>query len=158
VIVGGLATVSSGASARPISQRAIGGVGLGLPRAGYVHRLGKPTFTTRFGHGMTRIVYVDRELAVYLSRRGRGVSVITSAEKYRTPTGIGPCSTIRALKKAYRGRLRPTRRGGHVVAYRLGRLLFATPSGKVTAVMLARSGFPASVAVNAGQCGGGDEG
>jgi hypothetical protein len=157
VAAAGFAVGSVGAPNRGISQRAIGGASLGLTRAGYVHRFGKPSFTTRFGGGMTRLVYADREVAIYLSRKGRGIAVLTSAKEYRTPAGVGPCSTIAALKKAYPGRLTVTRRAGHVVAYRLRRLLFAAPGGKVGAVMLANSAFPSSVAVNAGQCGGGEE-
>jgi hypothetical protein len=158
VVASGLAAGSAGAPNHRISQRAIGGVGLGLTRAGYIHRFGKPSFTTRFGGGMTRLVYADRELAIYLSRRGRGIAVLTSAKEYRTLAGVGPCSTISALKKAYPGRLTVTRRARVVVAYRLRRLLFAAPSGKIGAVMLAAGAFPSSVAVNAGQCGGGEEG
>lgn len=159
VLAAGLAVGSAGAPDNRISQRAIGGAGLGLTRAGYIHRFGQPSFTTRFGHGMTRLVYANRELAIYLSRTGRGIAVLTSAKEYRTPAGVGPCSTIAALKKAYPGgRLTVKRRARHVVAYRLRRLLFAAPGGKVGAVMLANSAFPSSVAVNAGQCGGGEEG
>jgi hypothetical protein len=157
VVAAGFAVGSVGAPNREISQRAIGGAGLGLTGAGYVHRFGKPSFTTRFGGGMTRLVYADRKVAIYLSRKGRGIAVLTSAKEYRTAAGVGPCSTIAALKKAYPGRLTVKRRAGHVVAYRLRRLLFAAPGGKVGAVMLANSAFPSSVAVNAGQCGGGEE-
>ena len=60
---------SSGAADRQINQRSIGNVPLGLTRTGYVHRLGKATFTTRFGHGLTRLAYADRGLAIYLSAR-----------------------------------------------------------------------------------------
>jgi hypothetical protein len=158
VVASVLAGGSAGAPNHGISQRAIGGAGLGLTRAGYIHRFGKPSFTTRFGSGMTRLAYADRELAIYLSRKGRGIAVLTSAREYRTLAGVGPCSTISALKKAYPGRLAVTKRARVVVAYRLGRLLFAAPSGKVGAVMLADAAFPSSVAVNAGQCGGGEEG
>jgi hypothetical protein len=149
---------SSGAADRQINQRSIGHVPLGLTRTGYVHRLGKATFTTRFGHGLTRLAYADRGLAIYLSGKGRGLAVITSSDHYRTAAAVGPCSTVGALKRAYGARLKPIRRGGHVVAYRLERLLFAAPSGKVGAVMLAKATFSASIAVNAGQCGGGEEG
>jgi hypothetical protein len=149
---------SSGATARQINQRSIGNVPLGLTRTAYLHKLGKATFTTHFGNGLMRLAYDHRGLAIYLSQRGRGLAVITSSDDYRTRAAVGPCSTVRALKRAYGPRLKPIRRGGHVVAYRLQRLLFAAPSGKVGAVMLANSTFPASIAVNGGQCGGGEEG
>jgi hypothetical protein len=147
---------SSGATARQINQRSIGNVPLGLTRTGYLHKLGKATFTTRFGHGLTRLAYADRGLAIYLSRKGRGLAVLTSEDEYRTAAAVGPCSTVAALKRAYGARLKPMRRGSHVVAYRLRRLVFATPSGNVAAVMLSGSGFPVNVVVNAGLCGGGE--
>jgi len=150
------AASSSGAPAHQISQRSIGSVPLGLTRAGYLHELGKATFTTRFGHGLTRLAYADRGLAIYLSRKGRGLAVLTSEDEYRTAAAVGPCSTVAALRRAYGVRLKPVRRGSRVVAYRLRRLVFAAPSGKVAAVMLSGSGFPVSVAVNAGPCGGGE--
>ena len=153
-----LAGTLGGASDHRVTQKVIGGAKLGLPRSAYIRAFGKPSFTSRFGHGLKRMVYANRELAVYLSRRGRGIAVLTSAKEYRTHAGVGPCSKIRALKKAYRGRLVAKRRAGHIVAYRLRRLLFVAQAGQVGAVMLSNSAFPASVAVNAGQCGGGEEG
>jgi hypothetical protein len=158
VMAGGPAASSATTPGHRITQTAIGGAELGRSRDGYTRMFGRPSFTTRFGHGMTRLVYADRKLAIYLSPNGRGVAVLTSAKEYRTPAGVGPCSTVIALKKAYRERLTVKRRAGHIVAYRLRGLLFAAPSGKVGAVMLANSAFPASVAVDAGQCGAGEEG
>ena len=43
------------------------------------------------------------------------------------------------------------------MAYRLNRLVFAAASGKVGVVMLAGRGISATVAVNAGHCGGREE-
>jgi hypothetical protein len=156
-ITGTLAADSAGVLDRHISQRAIGGATLGMKRSGYVYKFGKPSFTTRFGNSMTRIVFNNSEFAIYLSRKGRGVAVITSAEEYRTRARVGPCSTVSALKKAYGHRLKAKRRAGRLVGFRLGRLLFTVQSTRVGAVMLANSAFPASVAVNHGQCGSGDE-
>lgn len=157
VAFGGFAAASASAPGSRITQSEIGGVRLGLARKQYVHLLGRPSFTTRFGHGVVRLAFADKKLAVYLSRSGRGVAILTSAERYRTAKGVGPCSAVPALTRAYKGRLVTTRRAGHAVAYRLNHLVFASPSGKVGAVMLAGRGFPVSVAVNAGQCGGGEE-
>jgi hypothetical protein len=156
IACGGFAAASAGAPATRITQSSIGGARLGLTRKQYTHLLGRPSFTTRFGHGLVRLAFADKELAVYVSKSGRGVAVLTSAEEYRTVKGVGPCSAVPALKRAYKG-LVATRRAGHAVAYRLKHLVFASPSGKVGAVMLAGRGFPVSVAVNAGQCGGGEE-
>jgi len=157
VLFAGFATASASISPGKITQTHIGKAPLGLTRAQYTHRFGKPSFVTRYSHGMVRLVFANKELAVYLSSRGKGVAVLTSAEEYRTTKHVGPCSTVTALKRAYKGRLVKTRRGGRVVAYRLNRLVFAAPGGKVGAVMLAGRGFSASEAINAGQCGGGEE-
>lgn len=158
VAIGGFAAVSASAPGTRITQAQIGGARLGLARTQYTRLLGRPSFTTRYGHGVVRLAFVNQKLAVYLSRSGRGIAVLTSAKRYRTAKGVGPCSALPALTRAYKGRLVTTRRAGHAVAYRLNHLVFAAPSGKVGAVMLAGRGFPVSVAVNAGQCGGGEEG
>jgi hypothetical protein len=154
----GFAAASPSAPSHRISQRAIGDAPLGLTRRGYERALGRPSITTRFGHSLTRLVYADRELAVYLSRTGRGVAVLTSAKEYRTAAGVGPCSTVASLKRVYGRQLLTQRRAGQVVAYRLGRLVFAARGARVGTVMLAGRGFPATIAVNAGQCGAGEEG
>jgi hypothetical protein len=157
VAFSGFATASASAPQTRITQDRIGGARLGLTRKQYAHLLGRPTFMTRYGHGLVRLVFAKQELAVYLSRSGRGVAILTSADEYRTVRRVGPCSSVSALRRAYKGRLVVKRRAGHAVAYRLDRLVFASPSGKVGAVMLAGRGFSVSVAVNAGQCGSGEE-
>jgi hypothetical protein len=156
IAFGGFAAASASAPGTRITQSSIGGVKLGLTRKQYTRLLGRPSFTTRFGHSLVRLAFEHKKLAVYVSRSGRGVAVLTSEERYRTAKGVGPCSAVPALRRAYKG-LVTTRRAGHTVAYRLKNLVFASPSGKVGAVMLARRGFPVGVAVNAGQCGGGEE-
>jgi hypothetical protein len=157
IVLTGIATASASAPGGRITQTAIGKAELGLTQKQYTRLFGRPSFTTRYSHGLVRLVFANKELAVYLSRAGRGIAVLTSAEEYRTARHVGPCSTVSALKRAYKGRLVKTRRAGHPVAYRVNHLVFAAPSGKVGAVMLAGRGFSVSVAVNAGQCGGGEE-
>jgi hypothetical protein len=157
VLFAGFATASASIPPGKITQTHIGKAPLGLTRAQYTHLFGKPAYVTRYGHGMVRLVFANKELAVYLSAKGKGIAVLTSAEEYRTAKRVGPCSTVAALRRAYKGRLVKMRRAGHIVAYRLNRLVFAAPAGKVGAVMLAGRGFSVTVAVNAGQCGGGEE-
>jgi hypothetical protein len=153
----GFATASASIPPGKITQTQIGKAPLGLTRAQYTHLFGKPAYVTRYGHGMVRLVFANKELAVYLSAKGKGIAVLTSAEEYRTAKRVGPCSPVATLKRAYKGRLVKMRRAGHTVAYRLNRLVFAAPAGKVGAVMLAGRSFSVTVAVNAGQCGGGEE-
>lgn len=157
IVFAGFAAASASAPGGKITQNAIGGIKLGQTRAQYVHRLGRPSFTTRYSHGLVRLFFEGKELAVYLSRKGKGVAILTSAEEYRTTRHVGPCSTLAALRHAYKGRLIKTHRAGRPVAYRLKRLVFAAPTGAVGAVMLAGRGFSVNIAVNAGQCGGGEE-
>ena len=150
-----LATSAAGTAAAPayqITNRDVGGVRLGATRAQYVRALGRPSYAHRLGDGLTRLAFAKRELFVYLAH-GRGVAVLTSAEEYRTAKKIGPCSTKRALVRAYGGRLQPYRRSGRVVAYRIRNLVFAVPSGRVGAVLLANRHTGAQLAVNASQCG-----
>lgn len=157
ILFAGFATASASIPPGKITQTHIGKARLGLTRAQYTHLFGRPSFATRYGQGMVRLVFANKELAVYLSSKGKGVAVLTSAEEYRTTKRVGPCSTVAALKRAYKGRLVKTMRAGRAVAYRLNRLVFAAPAGKVGAVMLAGRGFSVTEAVNAGQCGGGEE-
>ena len=155
VIVGALGAQSAGSSSpsHRIDQRGVGGAPLGLRRAGYVRRLGHVSYTTRLPGGLERLTFVRREIVVYLSRAGRGVAVLTSEKEYRTKSGVGPCSSVRSLKRTYRGRLAAKRKSRNVVAYELGHLVFATPYHVVGVVMLASPTFPITVAVNAYQCG-----
>jgi hypothetical protein len=156
--VGMFAAQSSGSSSAShrIDQRAVGSAPLGLRRAAYVRRLGRVSYTTRLPGGLRRLTFGRREIDVYLSRTGRGVAILTSEEEYRTKAGVGPCSSLRSLKRAYRRRLAVKRQARSIVAYRLGRLVFAVPAHRVGVVMLASPQFPVTIAVNAGQCGVGE--
>ena len=125
IVLTGIATASASAPGGRITQTAIGKAKLGLTQKQYTRLFGRPLFTTRYSHGLVRLVFANKELAVYLSRAGRGIAVLTSAEEYRTARHVGPCSTVSALKRAYKGRLVKTRRAGHAVAYRVNHLVFA---------------------------------
>ena len=146
-------SVGSSATGHRIDQHAVGAAPLGLGRAAYVRRLGPVAATTRLPRGLKRLTFERSELDVFLSRSGRGVAILTSERDYRTRAGVGPCSSVRSLKRAYRGRLAVKRKAHVVVAYRLGRLVFAAPYRKVGVVKLASPTFPVKVAVNAVQCG-----
>jgi hypothetical protein len=80
--------------------------------------------------------------------------VTTWNRQLRADMGVGPCSTVAALKHAYAGRLAPFREGGRVVAYRLGNLIFTVEGGRrVGVVALGRGTQAVYVALNATGCG-----
>jgi hypothetical protein len=141
-----------------VTVTSIGGIPLGLSAARYRRLFRERPIVTRFSGGVTRLVFDRRELHVYLGPTGRGIGILTRAREYRTAKGVGPCSSLAKLRRAYGGRLRAYRAGPtrHVVAYRLGRLVFGVPSGFVGTVMLATPRLPVRTAVNAPQCGVGE--
>ena len=101
------------------------------------------------------------DLLVYLGASGRGIAITTADSGYKTATGIGPCSPVDALRRAYGQRLRPKQLKGHteVAAYRVGQLLFTvTPANKIGAVALATTDLPLPAIINGGQCGQSEEG
>jgi hypothetical protein len=163
VIAAGL-PVAAGAREpnRIITATSIGGAPLGLTRSGYVRLLGRVSFTTRFAGGVTRLVFEQGSLHVYLaSPKGRGIGILTQSADFKTQRGVGPCSSTSTLRRVYGARLRPYRvsRLGHLdpVAYRLGQLIFSVPGEKVGAVLLASRALPISTIVNVPPCGAGEE-
>jgi hypothetical protein len=146
---------------RKITATSVGGAPLGLTRSGYVRLLGRVSFTTRFAGGVTRLVFEQGSLHVYLaSPKGRGIGILTQSADFKTQRGVGPCSPTSTLRRVYGARLRPYRvsRLGHLVAYGLGQLTFSVPGEKVGAVLLASRALPISTVVNVAPCGAGDEG
>ena len=95
---------------------------------------------------------------------GPAVEITTSNKKFRTPAGVGPCSSIDELKSAYGNALRPVPNNtidGRVYAYMVGHLLFGAngapphPSRHVTAVGIYRGiklGFASYVLLNEPNC------
>jgi serine/threonine protein kinase len=94
--------------------------------------------------GFPVLEYFDRAFAIYFPHRG-GSSIIevTWNRHYRTPAGVGPCTTIRRLEDVYGNALRPSPVNtfhGKVYAYVLGHVVFGAngppghPSRTVTAV------------------------
>jgi hypothetical protein len=148
------------AAVRPIGPSSIAGARLGQVRAAYVGAFGPVRFMTRLPHGLTRLSFGDGEVHVFLvSSTGQGVGILTSDKEYRTAKGVGPCSTVAALKAAYGDRLSPYRIGSaqSIVAYRMGRLDFVVSGDRIGNVMLASPRVPLSIALNAAQCGVGEE-
>jgi hypothetical protein len=141
--------LGAGATTPRITSTSIAGAKIGLSARAYKSLLGRPVATETLvqPENWSRLVFSKRQVSVYFaSRRGRAVIVTTWNKSFKTAAGIGPCSTIAQLKKAYGARVKPSPANtvdGHVYAYIVGKnLLFAAngapphPSKYVTAVAL----------------------
>ena len=138
-----------------ISQEFIGGGELGMTRSEYREVFGRPVRTAQLEGGLNRLEFPKLDVEVYFrGSRNAGIGLLTWNRAYRTSVGIGPCSTVSQLRRAYGARLVPFRFGGKLAAYRLGKLTFAVEGGKrVGVVMLAGTNLPVFTALNAPECG-----
>jgi hypothetical protein len=95
----------------------------------------------------------------------QAVEITTWNKAFRTARGVGPCTTVKRLKRAYGRKLKPSKQniiGGRVYGYTLGKHLYfaAGDARHVTAVALyARPlpggkalGYAAYVALNEVNC------
>jgi predicted Ser/Thr protein kinase len=156
-----------------ISQTAIAGAKLGLSDRDYVRIFGPGTLTAlRDPPDYVARTFVSRRVEVWFAsgdiqgaiRKGiaKGVEIATWDRSDRTAEGIGPCSTVAELKRAYGRRLKPVEGntlGGKVYGYTVGqRLFFAmgpVPNPMhVTAVGLYSNPLPEAgfLAIGAGPC------
>ncbi|MGE5275043.1 MAG: hypothetical protein ACM3QU_14935 [Verrucomicrobiota bacterium] len=137
-----------------IAQSAVSGVSLGLGQAQARARMTKPVRLDRLEDGYVRLVSPRQRLESYFRIGTKGVAVVTTWNPHlKTAAGVGPCSTVAALKRAYGARLAPFRQGGKIVAYRLGNLIFAVEGGmRVGVVALGRGPQAVYVALNATEC------
>ncbi len=148
IVVGVLAT--GGSHSRPtvwITPNSIGGAKLGQKIGYYEQLLGvgwrKDVFTVT---GYPVLIHNFRKMSVYFNPSTHKALEITTWNKaYKTDKGVGPCSSIAALKKAYGPALKPSKPNtvkGQVYAYTVGDLIFAAggkpphPSTDVTAVAI----------------------
>ena len=141
-------TLAAGASTPKITPSSIAGAKIGLSRSAYKVLLGP--VTTRIlaqPENWSKLVSARRMVSVYFAGRGGGAVIVTTWNRsFKTAAGIGPCSTIAQLKRAYGSRVKPSPFNtvdGKVYAYTVGKnLLFAAngtpphPSKYVTAVAL----------------------
>jgi|tagenome__1003787_1003787.scaffolds.fasta_scaffold20941653_2 hypothetical protein len=142
-----------------ITQTSIGGVTLGETARHYSRTLGSPDFSTQLPGALVRMTFAGGRIHIFL-RNGRGVAILTASDQLRTVRGVGPCVGVAHLRRAYGPRLAPYLRGHQrtPVAFRVGRLAFATPAGRVGAVLLARSPSAyLTLLLNSSSCGGGKE-
>ena len=92
----------------------------------------------------------------------RSVGIVTWSSFFRThetdgsgERGVGPCSPVAELLRLHGDEVVPLRRGGRVVAYRLGRLWFrADADGRIGAAMLTKRELSPNVLLGAPACRG----
>jgi hypothetical protein len=141
--------VALAGGAPAITPTTLGGAKVGLTKAAYKRILGKPYRIDYLENDYSRLVFTKRKMDVYFhGKQDAGVVVGTWNPRYKTAQGIGPCSTVRALKAGYGSRLRRVFEGTAPVGYRLGALVFALPFGThVLSVSLKSAGAPLFVAI-----------
>lgn len=144
------------ASSPTITPTSIAGVKRGLTVAVYKHLLGGPSHVERARKGSlvgfeqpehwSRLVFPRRKVQAFFDGGTRAVLVTTWNKHDRTAAGIGPCSTVAQLKKAYGNTIEPSKfntQNGKVYVYTRGDLLFVAPNlVDVTAVGLYDSKAP----------------
>jgi serine/threonine-protein kinase len=149
-IVGGVVLTTPGSHVRPpvsITQTSIAGAPLGLKMADYKRLLGVPWRQDVFATmGVPVLIQNNKKVSVYFNPSTHKAAEITTWNKaYTTDRGIGPCSSVAALKKAYGPELKPSPPNtikGLVFAYTVGDLIFGAngrppnPPTTVTAVAL----------------------
>lgn len=140
VLAAGLASPEPG-----LSQDAVGGAVLGRNLGSYKTgvfegRLDEsyPASSSYRGRYLYALVWRDARVAVFAPRtENRAIALVTWNRRHRTDRGIGPCSRQAALLARYGRSAVAVRRGGRLVAYRVGRLWFTLErSGRIGAVQL----------------------
>ena len=136
------------ASSPAISQTKVAGLKTGLSADVYKARLGSSRTEGPAGTGLpdARIRRGPRG-RVFPEGGARSIIITTWDKKYKTSKGIGPCSTIAQMKKAYGGAVKATWAGtqnGVVNSYVVGNnLLFATQNHRTISAVALYRGTPA---------------
>ncbi|MBA3245376.1 MAG: serine/threonine protein kinase, partial [Actinobacteria bacterium] len=143
------ATVTGASPA--ISQTSIGGAVLGRRETAYQRQFGgyKEFELTESDPPIPGLSFGQPALAVYFRESpGRADVITTWNRNLRTAAGIGPCSTIEQMQKAYGKDVRPSPHGTSpdgktVFSYVVGRnLLFATQDQRTIGVVALYKGLP----------------
>ena len=136
------------ASSPAISQTKVAGLKTGLSADVYKARLGSSRTRVLQGPDYPTLVFDEARVAVYFPKGGaRSIIITTWDKKYKTSKGIGPCSTIAQMKKAYGGAVKATWSGtqnGVLNSYVVGNnLLFATQNHRTISAVALYRGTPA---------------
>lgn len=142
-----------------ISESAIGTATLGLRAAQYKQRFGAWRSQTDSVSHYTTLAFPRAGVTVYFAPGAKTASIMTTwNSRFRTAEGIGPCSTLGQMERAYGSRAQPTwagtTRSGVHSSYAVGKnLLFSAQDHQtVTAVALyagngeTRAGSPQALA------------
>lgn len=128
-----------------ITQTAIHGVTLGHKAPWYRNRLGPGVASTDKYSKYAELHFQQPEIATYSPRAGEPAVVVTTwYRNYRTAAGIGPCSTLAEMRRAYGDRLTPDvhlTHGNTVSGWNLGKnIIFETQDHRtISAVVLYRT-------------------
>jgi hypothetical protein len=143
----------SPAATTTITPTSIAGASLGAPEQVYRDQFGVPVRKEPLEGSLTRLAFSARGLDVYFATGSdSGIAIVARDARYRTSEGVGPCSTVAALKAAY-PTLQPLRHAGRVVAYRLGDLTFVADGGsKVGLVALSTGAVPLTALLADQEC------
>ena len=136
-----LAGLGAGPAAAEITGEGIAGVHVGMDEATVVDRLGHPSATTgREGPDTKRLDYRRHKLDVLL-HRGQVIRVRTTSSGQRTPGGVGPGTSQRAMLRKLRGERCGTAQGARVCWVLDGAtvLSFTCRRGRVTVAEVARA-------------------
>lgn len=110
-VVGAMAAIASGALASgttTISQSAVAGARLGQTASAYKTQFGAFSTGMLKGPDYPTLIFASKQVSVYFhSPRGRAIIITTWNRHFRTSKGIGPCSTLAAMKKAYGTAVKP---------------------------------------------------
>jgi tRNA A-37 threonylcarbamoyl transferase component Bud32 len=162
VAVGGyLATRGEPSTADPpgITQTSIAGARLGLTEAAYKQQFGgyRQFENTEGTPPIPGLAFQQPGVAVYFRESAARADIITTWNRnLRTAAGIGPCSTLEDMKKAYGEAVKPSwfgtsPDGKKVFSWVVGRnLLFATQDQKSISTVALYEGSPADKPGNSG--------
>jgi hypothetical protein len=149
------AAVASVLVAPTITPHGIGGAPLGKSRQFYRTHFATSVVVEQLEGGLMRFTFPRLRLQVYFKRDGVGaIGILTWNRTFHTAKGIGPCSSLADLRRAYGSQLKPFRFARTIAAYRLGDLWFTTKAGQTVGVVeLAGKGLTVFPALNALRCG-----
>jgi hypothetical protein len=149
---GAVAVATTWAASPAITETSIASARLGQTAAAYKALFGGHPTRADAGNDLSMLSFAKRKVNVYLDGAGKAVIITTWNRSYKTDRGVGPCSTIAELKKAYGSSVHPDHFGTigtTYFSYDVGKnLVFAapgpagSPSKFVTAIGLFNGNAP----------------
>jgi len=139
-----IALESSSAHVTKITPTAIDGASLGHKTPWYRHLLGPGAPATDTLSKYAELHFQQPEIATYSPHADKPAVILTTwNRRFRTAAGIGPCSTLAAMRRVYGSRVAPDPHATHgktVTAWKLGKnILFETQDQRtISAVVLYR--------------------